>query len=59
MAIPYTRPLLHVYLQDGRENVFLLAEKEVASMLADNLLYRFKVTEEYKDVVGDLLFDAK
>ena len=37
----------------------MLAEKEIAGMLADNLLRKFKATEAYRDVAGEVIFDAK
>jgi len=38
--------------------IFSLAEKEIAMMLADNLLLKFKASDEYKEIAGDLLFGA-
>lgn len=47
------------YLQHDRKNVFLTAKKEITGVLADNLLNKFKSTEEYKDVASDVFFDSK
>lgn len=44
--------------QDERENVFQLAEREMSKMLAENLLNRFKATEEYVEIARDLVFEA-
>lgn len=38
--------------------IFSLAEKEIAVMLADNLLLKFEASPEYKEIAGDLLFEA-
>jgi len=38
--------------QKGRELIFLQAQKQISSMLAQNLLDKFKATEEYKEVVS-------
>ncbi|CAN0409712.1 unnamed protein product, partial [Ectocarpus sp. 12 AP-2014] len=43
---------------ESRMEIFSLAEKEVAMMLADNLLLKFKASDEYKEIAGDLLFGA-
>ncbi|CAM9285187.1 unnamed protein product [Ectocarpus sp. 12 AP-2014] len=40
--------------QEGRADVFLPAEKEISKMLAENLLDKFKTTDEYKELVGDI-----
>lgn len=52
----YLRPS-HV-LQDGRTNIFFRAEKEIAKMLAENLLENFKATSEYKELAGDMVFET-
>ncbi|CAN0386259.1 unnamed protein product [Ectocarpus sp. 12 AP-2014] len=44
--------------QDDRANIFFQAEKEIANMLAENLLNTFKATAEYKELVGDVDFGA-
>lgn len=48
---------LHFLSQDDREKIFLMAEREIAKMLAENLLNKFKFTKEYKEVVGDTFFE--
>ena len=53
------RVFVLLYRQDGRSGVFHAAEREIAKMLAENLLSKFKATPEYKEVAGDLLFEAK
>lgn len=37
----------------------MLAEKEIANMLPENLLNKFKVTKEYKELVGGTLLDER
>lgn len=44
--------------QDDRENIFLAAEREIAKMLAENLLNKFKTTPEYKELAGDMVFET-
>lgn len=57
-AFQPTTPRLFVPLrQEGRSRVFHEAEREIAKMLAENLLRKFKATVEYKEVAGDLLFE--
>eukprot|EP00752_Nemacystus_decipiens_P013004 g11505.t1 len=43
---------------NGRSNIFLAAEKEIAKMLAENLLSKFKITPEYKELAGDMVFET-
>lgn len=47
-----------IYIQEERENVFEQAEKEISKMLAENLLGKFKATDEYKELAGELVFEA-
>ena len=54
-------PYPPVYSHEKKEDrmlVFLHAEKEIAKMLADNLLVKFKATDEYKEVAGELMSEA-
>ena len=44
--------------QDDRENIFLAAEREIAKMLAENLLNKFRTTPEYKELAGDMVFET-
>ncbi|CAM9757068.1 unnamed protein product [Ectocarpus fasciculatus] len=44
---------------ESREHIFLRAEKEISKMLAENLLSKFKATDEYKEVADELIFEAK
>lgn len=46
-------------MQDDRANIFFQAEKDIANMLADNLLNTFKATNEYKELVGNIEFGAQ
>ena len=43
--------------QEARSEIFLEAEREIAKMLAENLLGKFKAAEEYKEIAGELLFE--
>lgn len=47
-----------IYIQEERENVFEQAEKEISKMLAENLLGKFKATDEYKELARELVFEA-
>lgn len=39
--------------QDQRSEIFLLAEREISHLLADNLLVKFKASAPYKELVHD------
>ena len=39
--------------QDRRMDIFLLAEREISHMLADNLLAKFRGSDAYKELVDD------
>ena len=54
-----TRSPVLLHRQEGRSGVFLQAKREISKMLAENLLNKFKATAGYKEVAGDLLFEAK
>eukprot|EP00752_Nemacystus_decipiens_P013003 g11504.t1 len=43
---------------DDRKSIFCAAEKEIARMLAENLLNKFKITPEYKGLAGVTVFEA-
>lgn len=51
-------PPVRMIFQEGRENIFLVAEREIAKMLAENLLDKFMATAQYHELVGDMVFDA-
>lgn len=40
-------------MQDQRSEIFLLAEREISHLLADNLLLKFKASAPYKELVQD------
>lgn len=40
-------------MQNQRSGIFLLAEREISHLLADNLLVKFKASASYKDLVQD------
>ena len=50
--------LLSSNRQEGRDGIFLEAQREIAKMLAENLLSKFEATTDYKEVAGELLFEA-
>ena len=43
--------------QEGRRRVFLEAEREIAKLLSENLLEKFKATDEYKEIARELFFE--
>lgn len=44
---------LPTIVQDQRSEIFLLAEREISHLLADNLLVKFKASAPYKELVDD------
>lgn len=44
--------------QESRKDVFGAAEREIVKILSENLLSKFKTTEEYKELAGELVFEA-
>lgn len=51
--------LQNIYIsQESLEAIFRPAEKEVAKMLAENLLNKFKATAAYKEIIGAMELEA-